>query len=172
MLKEGDVAGELWRPPLGWPERFFTRLVYLQRVPLLGRVISVLLIFRGTEVLAESIGPGLHMVHCGTGVVVTPRCHIGTNVTIMNNVTVGRPDIWRPPPAHWPPIVIEDEVILGAGARVLSKGGGLVVGRGTIVGANSVLTRSTGEWEVWAGMPARKIGMRDPRPADEAHAQA
>jgi serine O-acetyltransferase len=145
---------------LGWPERFFTRLVYLQKSRVWGRAVSVLLIFRGTEFLAERIGPGLRLGHCGTGTIVTPKCHIGANVTIMNNVTIGRADIWRPPQESWAPIVIEDDVILSVGARVLGRGEGLVVGRGSVVGANSVLTQSTGEYEIWAGSPARKIGMR------------
>jgi serine O-acetyltransferase len=36
----------------------------------------------------------------------------------------------------------------------------LVVGKGTVVGANAVLTQSTGEYEIWAGIPASKIGAR------------
>jgi len=36
----------------------------------------------------------------------------------------------------------------------------LRVGRGTVVGANAVLLESTGENELWAGVPARKVGLR------------
>ena len=42
---------------------------------------------------------------------------------------------------------------------MLSKGK-LVVGKGTIIGANAVLTQSTGENEIWAGIPAKLIGKR------------
>jgi serine O-acetyltransferase len=56
--------------------------------------------------------------------------------------------------------VIEDDVIIGAGAVVLFSRGTLTVARGTIVGANAVLTRSTGENEIWAGVPARRVGVR------------
>jgi serine O-acetyltransferase len=34
------------------------------------------------------------------------------------------------------------------------------VGEGTVIGADPVLTRSTGAWEVSAGVPARKIADR------------
>ena len=37
----------------------------------------------------------------------------------------------------------------------------LVVGEGTVIGANAVLTQSTGDWEIWAGIPAKKIGLRE-----------
>jgi len=35
------------------------------------------------------------------------------------------------------------------------------VRRGTVVGANAVLLQSTGENEIWAGVPARCIGQRE-----------
>jgi len=30
------------------------------------------------------------------------------------------------------------------------------------VGANAVLLESTGEWEIWAGVPAVRVGEREP----------
>jgi serine O-acetyltransferase len=45
---------------------------------------------------------------------------------------------------------------------VLGKAGVLQVGRGTVVAANAVLLNSTGEAEIWAGVPARRVGMRPP----------
>ena len=57
-------------------------------------------------------------------------------------------------------IVIEDDVILSPGSKVLCEEGVLHVRRGTVLGANSVLLQSTGENEIWAGLPARKVGMR------------
>lgn len=57
-------------------------------------------------------------------------------------------------------IDIQDDVILCAGCKVLSKGK-LTIGKGTIIGANAVLTQSTGENEIWAGIPAKRIGKRD-----------
>ena len=45
-------------------------------------------------------------------------------------------------------------------AKILFGEDKLIVGKGTIVGANSVLTKSTGENEIWAGVPAKRIGFR------------
>jgi galactoside O-acetyltransferase len=41
---------------------------------------------------------------------------------------------------------------------------GTVVGVGAVVGAGSVVTRDVPPWEVWAGVPAKKIAERDPEP--------
>ncbi len=36
----------------------------------------------------------------------------------------------------------------------------LTIGAGTVIGANAVLTSSTGPGEIWAGSPARKVADR------------
>jgi len=56
--------------------------------------------------------------------------------------------------------VVEDDVILAPGAKVLCSQGVLRVRRGSVVGANAVLLVSTNEGEIWAGVPAKKIGDR------------
>ncbi len=57
-------------------------------------------------------------------------------------------------------IEIGDDVILAPGCKVLCKTGVLTVGHGTVIGANAVLLKSTGEYELWAGAPARCVGQR------------
>lgn len=54
-------------------------------------------------------------------------------------------------------IIISDGAILCAGAKILSKEDTLIVGKNTIIGANSVLLNSTGDNEVWVGIPAKRI---------------
>jgi acetyltransferase-like isoleucine patch superfamily enzyme len=42
------------------------------------------------------------------------------------------------------------------------------IGEGAVIGGGSVLTKEVGDWEIWAGNPARKIGeRRDPIEVDE-----
>lgn len=55
------------------------------------------------------------------------------------------------------PIVVEDDVWIGAGAKVL---GGSHIARGCVIGANSVVKGRTVPYGVYAGVPARLIKMR------------
>ena len=43
---------------------------------------------------------------------------------------------------------------------VSAAGQELVVADGTVIGANAVLRHSTGVDEIWAGLPARRVGVR------------
>jgi acetyltransferase-like isoleucine patch superfamily enzyme len=52
---------------------------------------------------------------------------------------------------------IEDGVWLGAGTTVLP---GVSIGRGAVVGANSVVNTDVPADEIWVGSPARRIGNR------------
>jgi serine O-acetyltransferase len=142
---------------------FITYLVYMRERPLVGRLAYYALKFLGVEIpLGVKIGVNFILVHGGYGVVIHPQSRIGNGVKIYPGVTLGRADIHIPATeSRFEGIVIEDEVIITAGAKVLCKEGVLRVRKGTVVGANSVLLDSTGEGEIWAGMPARCIGMRE-----------
>ncbi len=52
---------------------------------------------------------------------------------------------------------IEDDVWLGAGVKVLD---GVTIGKGCVVGANSVVTKSLEPYGVYVGVPAKKIKSR------------
>lgn len=141
----------------------YSRLVYARRWPLLGRLAYLTLKALGAEVSRSAeIGTGFTLVHGGFGVVIHPNSKIGNNVKIYPGVTLGRADIHLPiERSKFQAIEIGDEVILSPGAKVLCKEGVLRVARGTVLGANAVLLESTGEGEVWAGLPAKKVGMRE-----------
>lgn len=55
-------------------------------------------------------------------------------------------------------IIIEDDVWIGAGARVLD---GVTIRKGTVVAAGAVVTKSTESNSIVAGVPARKISQRN-----------
>jgi galactoside O-acetyltransferase len=83
---------------------------------------------------------------------------IGSRVLIAANVTITT----REHPVELPrwsvtkdaPIVIEDDVWIGAGAVVLP---GVTIGRGAVVAAGAVVTTSVAPDTVVAGVPARLI---------------
>ena len=140
-------------------------LIYRRRHPLLGRAVQEALALYGVEVpAAVEIGPGLTVFHRGFGLVMHPWTTLGADVVLYNGVTIGRADPWVPQERSlMRRIVVEDGAVLCSGAKVLCKEGVLTVGRGTVIGANAVLTRSTGPDEIWAGAPARQVGVRTDR---------
>jgi serine O-acetyltransferase len=141
----------------------YTRLVYLRNKPLVGKLAYYALKFLGVEFpRSVQVGSGLILEHGCFGTVIHSHTSIGDRVKIYPGVTVGRADIYlSADQSNFAGVVIEDDVILSPGSRVLGKGGFLYVRRGTVIGANAVLLQSTGEWEIWAGVPARCVGKRD-----------
>ena len=129
----------------------------------MGRLAYFLLKLLGVEIpLSVRIGPGFLLHHGGMGVVIHPKTVIGARVGVYPGVTLGRADVQRPASlSAFQGLEVGDDVILGAGAKVLCSRGVLHIGRGTVLGANAVLLESTGENEIWAGLPARKVGQRD-----------
>ncbi len=142
---------------------FSTWLVYQRHWPVIGRLAYYTLKIMGVEIpLSVPIGNGLELAHGAVGLVVHSKAVIGKGVKIYSGVTLGRSDIYRPmAESKFQGIVIEDDVILAPGAKVLCKEGILKVRRGSIVGANAVLLESTGENEIWAGVPAKRVGFRE-----------
>ena len=117
----------------------------------------------GVEIpISVKIGPGFLLHHGGVGVVIHPKTIIGTRLSIYPGVTLGRADVYRPASqSAFEGIQVGDDVILGAGSKVLCEQGVLHIAKGTVLGANAVLLESTGENEIWAGIPARKVGVRE-----------
>jgi serine O-acetyltransferase len=141
----------------------YTRLVYARRSPVIGGLAYYLLKFLGVEIPRPvKIGEDFELAHGGFGVVIHPRTTFGNRVKVYPGVSLGRADIFRAAEqSKFEGIVIEDDAILSPGSKILCKEGVLRVGRGTVVGANAVLLESTGENEIWAGMPASCVGKRD-----------
>ncbi len=144
------------------PRVLISRLIYLRRSWLFGRIVKELLALYGVEVPRDvEVGPGLRVLHRGFGTVLHQTTRLGPDVTIYHGVTIGRADPWVPgEQAKMTGVIVEAGVMLCAGATVLCREGTLTIGSGTIVGANSVLTTSTGPNEIWAGAPARLVGRR------------
>ena len=75
---------------------------------------------------------------------VGARCHVGAGTVLAGVVE----------PASATPVVIEDDVLIGANAVVLE---GVRVGRGAVVAAGAVVVEDVPAGAVVAGVPARVI---------------
>ncbi len=94
------------------------------------------------------IGRNCKFAHNALGVVIHPEAIIGDNCKIGQNVTIGgRSGITVLP-------VIEDNVEIGANALIL---GPIRVGRGSIIGAGSVVVKDVPPFSVVVGNPGRVI---------------
>ncbi len=140
----------------------FTGLLYARRWPLVGRLAYFALKLLASEIpLSVNFGEDCLLVHGGFGVVIHPKTQVGSRVKIYPGVTLGRADIYVPmEQSAFAGIVVEDDVILSPGAKVLCREGVLRIGAGAVIGANAVLLESAGEGEIWAGVPARRVGER------------
>ena len=95
----------------------------------------------------------------------TGGIQIGREVLLANDVqlicgnhTFSRRDLpIRAQPPIERPIVIEDDVWLGASVIVL---GGVTVGKGSVVGAGAVVTHSIPPYSIARGVPAKVVGTR------------
>ena len=84
-------------------------------------------------------------------VVIGETAVIGDNVTIYQNVTLGGTNPADGVGGKRHP-TIEDDAIIGSGAQVL---GPIIVGKGSRIGANAVVTRDVPEGASMVGIPAR-----------------
>ena len=85
---------------------------------------------------------------------VGKNCHIGAGTVLAGVI--------EPPSAD--PVVIEDNVVIGANAVVLE---GVRIGKGSVVAAGAVVTESVPENVVVAGMPAKIIKNVDDKTASK-----
>ncbi len=129
------IANRLWRRD--W--RFAARLLSW-----LARFLTNVDIHPGAR-----IGQRLFIDH-GAGVVIGETAEIGADVTLYHGVTLGGTS-WSPGKRH---PTLGDDVIVGAGAKIL---GAITVGRGTRVGANSVVIDNTPPDVTVVGIPARVV---------------
>jgi serine O-acetyltransferase len=156
MAAEIDELSEI-----GAFDQLIASMVYAQQKRFVGRPARVLLRCGGIDIpAAVKVGRRLRITHAMIGVVVHTLCEIGDDVTLFHGTTLGRSDPWLPLDDNTR-LIVGDRAVIGAGAAVLvASGRCLELGPDSVVGANSVLTSSTGPGEIWAGNPARKVGTR------------
>jgi putative colanic acid biosynthesis acetyltransferase WcaF len=120
-------------------------------------------VFRGTTIL------DIHMLTLGDNVGIGFRCMLDARggLTIGNNVVVAS-DVHFITGGHeldsddfasfYLPISVGDHAWIASRATVLP---GVTIGRGAVVGANSLVRKDVGGMEIVAGIPAKLRGMRE-----------
>jgi tetrahydrodipicolinate N-acetyltransferase len=102
----------------------------------------------------------------GDGTMLDMNCVVGARALVGTNCHIGAgavlAGVLEPPSAD--PVVIEDEVLVGANAVVLE---GVTVGRGSVIAAGAVVTRDIPPMSVAAGQPARVIKEVDEKTKDK-----
>ncbi|ATY86273.1 2,3,4,5-tetrahydropyridine-2,6-dicarboxylate N-acetyltransferase [Kyrpidia spormannii] len=106
-------------------------------VIMMGAVINI------GAVIGEGTMIDMNAVVGGRGI-IGKNCHIGAGAVIAGVV--------EPPSAK--PVVVEDDVVVGANAVILE---GIRVGRGAVVAAGAVVIEDVPPYTVVAGTPARVI---------------
>jgi serine O-acetyltransferase len=82
------------------------------------------------------VSPEVRLGHQGLGTVIHPKTTIGRRVKIMQNVTIA-----VKPPKSAGRVVIEDDVVIGAGAVIMTPHEKSVrIGEGAQIGANAIVT--------------------------------
>ena len=79
---------------------------------------------------------------------VGSHCHVGAGAVLAGVIE----------PASATPVIVEDDVLIGANAVVIE---GVHIGRGAVVAAGAIVTQDVPENAVVAGCPARVIKMKD-----------
>jgi acetyltransferase-like isoleucine patch superfamily enzyme len=95
---------------------------------------------------------------CTGKISVGARVLIGPGVRVFDNSYHGAYDRRVLPSPR--PVTIEDDVWIATNSIILA---GVTLGRGSIVGANSVVSKDVPPYSIVAGNPARQINELDPR---------
>ena len=102
----------------------------------------------------------------GAGTMLDMNCVVGARALVGSNCHIGAgavlAGVLEPPSAT--PVVIEDDVLIGANAVVLE---GVRVGAGSVVAAGAVVNRDVPPNSVAAGQPARVIKTVDEKTKDK-----
>jgi acetyltransferase-like isoleucine patch superfamily enzyme len=103
---------------------------------------------------------GMNCGFTGVSIFASNEIVIGDNVLVGGNVSIWDTDFHsidymdRNINVNTRPIVIHNNVFIGAESIILK---GVEIGERSIIGAGSVVTKSIGNGEIWAGNPAKFI---------------
>ena len=80
-----------------------------------------------------------------------------TVIRDSNHLVYGTDAHWRFTPLIAQPVIIGNDCLIGSRCYIMP---GVTIGDGAVIQAGSLVTRNVGPYEIWAGMPAKKISHR------------
>lgn len=134
------------------------RIVIADKFMAGGRLIPFELVTKQDARL--TIGDSVY-IHDGSSIACYGRIAIGSRVLIGRDVIITDSDQHRKEVSRraeipgFQPVKIHNDVWLGDRSMVLK---GVTIGRGSIIGAGTLVNADVPPMEIWAGVPARKIG--------------
>ena len=132
--------------------------LFRAEVPFLPRLISEVARFlSGIEIHPGAEVASDLVIDHGMGVVIGETAVIGKGVILYQGVTLGGTSLLRG--KRHP--TVGDNVVIGSGAKVL---GNIQIGRGSRIGANSVVVQSVPPDSTVVGIPGRIISRGAPPP--------
>lgn len=132
------VAHQLWRRGLRFPARAISQVA---------RWLT------GIEIHPGAVIGRRFFIDHGMGVVIGETAEVGDDVMLYHGVTLGG----RTRDAGKRHPTLGDGVAVGAGAKIL---GPIIIGAGSVVGANAVVTKDAPEDSVLVGVPAKPRARR------------
>lgn len=99
----------------------------------------------------SNIGENIKFPH-PSSIIIGDKVSIGNNCTIYQNVTIGKKNGNLKEDFGYP--IIEDNVTIFAGATII---GNIIIEKGAVIGANSVVLNSIKTNSVVAGIPAKEL---------------
>ena len=126
----------------------------------IGRQQKTIFWVEGELIIGDNVGMS------STAIICNYQITIGNNVTVGGNTVIYDTDFHNLDPqirndkildkhtATKLPVLIEDNVFIGAHSTILK---GVSIGKNSIVGACSVVTKNIPDNEIWAGNPAQFV---------------
>lgn len=158
ILARDPAARSPWQVVIAYPS-FHAMLLYRFAHPLWQRgwhivshaIMQFARLITGIEIHpGAKIGQRLFIDH-GMGVVIGETAEVGDDVTLYHQVTLGGVSLAQE--KRHP--TVEDNVIIGAGAKVL---GPVTIGKNARVGSNAVVLKDVRAGATVVGIPARETG--------------
>lgn len=123
---------------------------YSKKIKLISKMFTYINLLMHNSYIPSScvIGKETKIAYGGIGVVIHARVKIGNHCLIGQGITIGGRNGLNEVP------VIEDNVYIGAGGRIL---GNITIGHDSIIAPNAVITKNVEPYSVMGGVPARKM---------------